>query len=189
MARPRSPGREDLPKYLQTHTVNGKVYYSYADPETGKDMGLGSDRGAAILAANRLNAQKADVILLRSAGAHIRSGGVPCIKAGMIDENGLFEAKTVVGAARSIEKICGIYFLIDAAEIVYVGQSTDVLTRIASHMRDASEKRFSSFSVLETAKDDLGRVEALYIAKFSPRYNVKRPSIVEKHLKNGGQMA
>jgi enterobacteria phage integrase len=56
MARLRSSVTKNLPTYLYAHQRNGKTYYSYRHPKTGKLHGMGSNKVAAIRAAQQLNA-------------------------------------------------------------------------------------------------------------------------------------
>ncbi len=72
-------------------------------------------------------------------------------------------------------KITGIYFLIKGAEIVYVGQSVDILNRIAQHSKDVL-KDFDSFSILECPTELLLTLEAHFIYKFRPRLNTSLPT-------------
>jgi excinuclease UvrABC nuclease subunit len=67
---------------------------------------------------------------------------------------------------------CGVYFLMYEGHVVYVGQSINVHGRISNHMADTvSTKEFDAYAWVEVAAEDLGWVEAMYIAKFKPRYN------------------
>lgn len=61
----------------------------------------------------------------------------------------------------------GVYFLLHEEEIVYVGQSTSPGSRIAQHIKD---KIFDRVLLIPT--NDLDNVEAKYIKKFQPKYNV-----------------
>lgn len=64
---------------------------------------------------------------------------------------------------------CGIYFLIENNDVVYVGQSIDVHSRI--HQHSISNKAFDSFSWIETRKNNLDVLESLYIHTLQPKYN------------------
>ena len=71
------------------------------------------------------------------------------------------------------DKKRGIYFLINKAEIVYVGQSFDIYSRIASHK---SVKDFDSYTFIEypnIKREDLIAIEEDYILKFQPLLNGK----------------
>lgn len=61
----------------------------------------------------------------------------------------------------------GVYFLLHEEEVVYVGQSTSPGSRIAQHTKD---KIFDRVLLIPT--NDLDNVEAKYIKKFQPKYNV-----------------
>jgi hypothetical protein len=65
----------------------------------------------------------------------------------------------------------GIYFLVQGNRIVYVGQSRNVHVRIDCHRRDKS-KKFDGYAFVQCAPKMLNAVEANYIAKFRPKYNV-----------------
>lgn len=58
MSRPRMAANRQLPDNLRRKTDkrNGKTYYAYRDPRTGKDHGLGTDIEAACNDAQALNA-------------------------------------------------------------------------------------------------------------------------------------
>lgn len=68
--------------------------------------------------------------------------------------------------------VTGIYFLFDGDEIVYVGQSVDIMTRVGAHLRD---KVFDSFNYIECDLCDLNNLEATYILELKPKYNQALP--------------
>jgi integrase len=55
--RPRKSGSKDLPAnlYRKTDSRNGKTYYTYRDPESGRVYGLGTDKDSAIHEAHTQN--------------------------------------------------------------------------------------------------------------------------------------
>lgn len=75
----------------------------------------------------------------------------------------------IVAAAVPTSTASGIYFLIRAGEVVYVGQSLDVLHRIARHRREG--RPFDAYAVLECTVDKLDELERLYIRAFVPEDN------------------
>lgn len=76
----------------------------------------------------------------------------------------------VLEAAIPTARASGVYFLIRDAEVVYVGQSLDVLHRIARHRREG--RKFDFFSYIECDAADMDRLEVLYIKAFIPEENV-----------------
>lgn len=66
--------------------------------------------------------------------------------------------------------ICGVYFLILNNEIVYVGQSINIISRIMAHNADAN-KTFDSVSYIKCEKEKLDAIESYYINKFLPLQN------------------
>lgn len=72
----------------------------------------------------------------------------------------------------------GIYFLIHDEEIVYVGQSVDVKSRLDQHSRgdDVHDpKLFNRYFVIMCDTSELNNLEAYYINKFHPKYNIAIP--------------
>lgn len=64
MPRQRKPGNKSLPPNLYTTERGGKIYYRYRHPETNQETGLGTDRRAAIEAANIVNTRLATEIAI-----------------------------------------------------------------------------------------------------------------------------
>lgn len=69
----------------------------------------------------------------------------------------------------SVQPITGIYFLFSNNELVYVGQSTDVLRRIQQHR---SDKVFDEFCFKKCLERDLDTLERNTIRFYKPRYNI-----------------
>lgn len=75
----------------------------------------------------------------------------------------------VLDAAMPVGTAMGIYFLIKANEVVYVGQSVDVFKRLSRHKSDG--KDFDSFAFIQCEKHLLNDLESLYISAFVPFMN------------------
>jgi hypothetical protein len=99
--------------------------------------------------------------------------------------DGLLKKRQILSIAKPIDVICGIYFLISDDEIVYIGQSINVISRVASHKKD---KEFDSFSYVEVPKDGLSLFEAAYIDAYKPKLNERfYPDVARLYrLGNGG---
>ena len=67
-------------------------------------------------------------------------------------------------------KIPGVYFLFKNNNLVYVGQSTHVPTRIASHVREG-RLEFDKVSFIRVPPERLLEVEAYYIDLLWPEEN------------------
>lgn len=76
----------------------------------------------------------------------------------------------ILQAAVRSAKASGIYFLVRGDEVVYVGQSLDMLHRIARHRREG--RSFDRYACMECEPERLDALEALYIAAFAPRENM-----------------
>jgi excinuclease UvrABC nuclease subunit len=66
--------------------------------------------------------------------------------------------------------ITGIYFLFNLDEVVYIGQSKNINSRIAQHISE-NEKEFDCFSFITCNKNQLNKLEEKYIFHHSPLYN------------------
>lgn len=72
----------------------------------------------------------------------------------------------------------GIYFLCLENELVYVGQSVNVIGRITSHV---ASKNFDRVFFLAWPPDDLTRIEAALIRALKPKLNGVVPSSKTEH--------
>lgn len=68
----------------------------------------------------------------------------------------------------------GVYELFLNDELIYVGQSVDVKSRILQHVR-AGEIFFDSFNVTNCEKSELNDIEASYIIERGPKRNLTIP--------------
>tara|TARA_R110000764_G_scaffold157167_2_gene245001 strand:- start:1443 stop:1829 length:387 start_codon:yes stop_codon:yes gene_type:complete len=76
----------------------------------------------------------------------------------------------IVAKAKPIAHEMGIYFLIKAGEVVYVGQGLNIMARVGLH---TAEKDFDSVSTLPCPKEYLNLLETIFIQSFRPRLNYK----------------
>lgn len=67
--------------------------------------------------------------------------------------------------------ISGVYFLFHGNQLVYVGQSVDVISRVHNH-RVENIKKFTNFAHFECNRKMMDEIEKFYIYKFQPRYNI-----------------
>src|ERR1700756_4725483 len=131
MARPRGQEKSGFPKNLYEVRTG---YYVYRDPKTKKSRALGRDLDAAIRYADRMNKM-------------MGSGPAAPIVPEGFGFAGTLTAEYILSLAKSIKKTCGIYFLMEKQQIVYVGQSINCHTRIGSHLNDPLKTFDSSFIV------------------------------------------
>jgi hypothetical protein len=93
----------------------------------------------------------------------------------------------IVAKSRAIDykRMSGVYFLVRAARVVYVGQSVNVVARIATHLADP-KKTFERVAFLPV--DDPGMltpVEQFFIFTLDPPLNGVKPSAAnEQFLRN-----
>ena len=73
------------------------------------------------------------------------------------------------------QRVCGVYFLIKNNEVVYVGQSKDLVWRSWSHSRilppSSDYKEFDRVIAVKVPEQFLSFVEAAFTAKLKPKYN------------------
>jgi hypothetical protein len=62
----------------------------------------------------------------------------------------------------------GVYFLCHEGQVVYVGQSVNVFSRVGAHL---GEKSFDSAFFVRVPRSDLDYVEGALIRSLSPKYN------------------
>jgi hypothetical protein len=67
------------------------------------------------------------------------------------------------------EGSCGVYFLMHRGEVVYVGQSIDILGRISKHRREG--KVFDAFNFIPCERSRALALEAQYITALLPALN------------------
>lgn len=79
----------------------------------------------------------------------------------------LSEAEIVAKATQHVPR-SGVYFLIEGGIVVYVGQSIDVVARIARHV---GLKIFDSYYIIDCPPDQLRALEDIYIKRLNPPLN------------------
>lgn len=142
-----------LPQYLYCRSG----YYSYKHPIDGREYGLGRNRARAVLQANAANrglTQTAVTARLAESLMH------------------MLTREEIVSAAIARTSICGVYFLLDGMDIVYVGQSENIHKRLSDHIR-LKEKQFDAFHFIECHPALLDQLEHSYIAALQPKYNAR----------------
>lgn len=91
----------------------------------------------------------------------------------------------VMAAAIPTRRASGIYFLLLGGEVVYVGQSVDVLHRVARHRREG--RQFDAFSIIECEPQEMDELERKYILCLVPEGNLTFGNV--KVRRRGGQGA
>lgn len=78
---------------------------------------------------------------------------------------------------------CGIYFLVRDGKVIYVGQSRDIVFRVATHRKDGKYK-FDFAMHVDCPPEMLNAAETWFILKLSPQRNGKpqRPQPYGKQL-------
>jgi hypothetical protein len=72
-----------------------------------------------------------------------------------------------------VKKSRGIYFLYNCGELVYIGKSENIFSRVGTHLND---KKFDSYIIKELpdiSEDELSITENELIRKYNPQYNIQ----------------
>lgn len=73
----------------------------------------------------------------------------------------------IAALAQPMPPLCGVYFLVHRGHVVYVGQSVNIVSRIAAH----TDKRFDAVAYLPCSRDQLDVIESMYIHMLRPALN------------------
>jgi hypothetical protein len=76
----------------------------------------------------------------------------------------------IVKGATPTSRLSGIYFLIRAGRVVYVGQSVNVFRRLSEHIKNGF--KFDAFTISLCDPKDLDRLESTYIRAIFPEDNL-----------------
>ena len=87
--------------------------------------------------------------------------------AATLTDKALLSFEDIVEQALPWEKASGVYFLVHDNEVVYVGQSVHIYSRIAQH----SGKKFDRYAFVPCDVALLDKLESLYIHVLKPRLN------------------
>ena len=89
------------------------------------------------------------------------------ILSNQITSRDMLLEEEVVAGSHGYEFACGVYFLVHAGAVVYVGQSINVYARVHSH-RQEGFKVFDSFAFTPCEREELDMLESLYIHAMCP---------------------
>jgi hypothetical protein len=73
-----------------------------------------------------------------------------------------------IDITKGVNASCGVYFLRDQGEIVYVGQSVSVYGRVHQHK---ASKKFDSVTLMPCRPEDLNNLEGFFIRLLRPKLN------------------
>lgn len=92
----------------------------------------------------------------------------------MLSGDGYVFPVSVPQAVVPITRSPHIYFLMDGNEVVYIGQTEWLLSRVATHIRGShstKEKQFDGVCVYPVSRDRMSFLEMLNIRHYRPKYN------------------
>lgn len=95
-------------------------------------------------------------------------------KPPILTDSQKIEYKQIIKNSKKVKNIVCIYALVNDNEIVYIGQTENLIKRLAQHMREKQGK-FNSISVLKEYKEwseyEVFEDEKEYIRTYKPRLN------------------
>lgn len=84
------------------------------------------------------------------------------------------------GLSKRAKRITGVYFLMKNRKVVYVGQSVHIPSRIDAHLKNCDtitrDGFFDTYTYIECQPEHMDMMEAYFIKKFKPIYNVANPA-------------
>lgn len=80
-----------------------------------------------------------------------------------VSESKLMSAKVPVC------NFCGVYFLLDNNKIVYIGKSTNIISRVSEHAKKG--RSFSHYYAIPCSPDSVNDLEKEMIRRFMPEQN------------------
>lgn len=110
---------------------------------------------------------RAKIVSMETRIAELGRNEMMNIVSATLTDKVLLTADEIVKAALPWERAVGVYFLVQDKEVVYVGQSVNVYSRI-SHHRD---KKFDKYAFVPCAAHMLDKLESLYIHVLRPKLN------------------
>ena len=82
----------------------------------------------------------------------------------------IFTRDEIVNSSLNVDGFCGVYFLIEKREVVYVGKSINLFSRISTH---SINKKFDSICFLPCNHNYVESLESIYIHSYRPKLNAK----------------
>jgi len=79
----------------------------------------------------------------------------------------LLTADEILKLAIPWEQVVGVYFLVKDEEVIYVGQSVNIYSRLSEHRH----KQFDKYAFVPCDVDLLDKLESLYIHVLKPKLN------------------
>jgi len=141
---------------------------SHATRKANKEK-LDKARSDALIFANGLKAEIANLEFRLSRLSHVEKMKTASSK---LTNKVLLSEDEIVSAAVPWQRSSGIYFLVSGHEVVYVGQSVNVYSRIAQHLN----KDFDRYAYVPCDVDVLDILESLYIHCLRPKLNGNKSS-------------
>ncbi len=84
--------------------------------------------------------------------------------------NAILNEQEIVDSSVSVDGFSGVYFLVAQGKVVYVGQSTNIFSRLQSH---GGSKKFDSIKIIPCHRLKLNSLESVYIHSLRPKLNAR----------------
>jgi len=97
----------------------------------------------------------------------------------------MLDVSEIVAKSAPFKSKCGVYFLIQDDQVVYVGQSVSVDTRVREHANNkyaVNVKVFDRYAYIPCEKHQLNVLESLYIHALNPKYQGRKILANKRYL-------
>lgn len=110
---------------------------------------------------------KIQIVALETRLAELSTFEKMSVVSAALTNKTLLDGEQIAKLALPWQRSCGVYFLVQGQEVVYVGQSVNIYSRISQH----SDKKFDKYAFVPCEAELLDKLESLYIHTLKPRLN------------------
>jgi hypothetical protein len=110
---------------------------------------------------------KIQIVALETRLAELSNFEKMSVVSAALTNKTLLDGEQIARLALPWSKSSGVYFLVQDQEVVYVGQSVNIYSRIAQH----PDKKFDKYAFVPCEIEMLDKLESLYIHTLKPRLN------------------
>jgi len=122
------------------------------------------ERREALMYADGL---KVKIIAMEARLAALCHSEKMSVASATLTNKALLTADEILKVALPWEQVAGVYFLVKDEEVIYVGQSVNIYSRISEHRH----KQFDKYAFVPCSVDLLNKLESLYIHVLRPKLN------------------
>jgi hypothetical protein len=110
---------------------------------------------------------KIQIVALETRLAELSTFEKMSVVSAALTNKTLLDGEQIAKLALPWQRSSGVYFLVQDQEVVYVGQSVNIYSRISQH----PDKKFDKYAFVPCEVELLDKLESLYIHTLKPRLN------------------